>query len=282
MSVGYTPAPIAAPAMQEVAPAEIPTLTGPSLVRRLRLDTLTLEDGWPNLVVDDIDMPLTVRQDHRMTFGGEGISAMDYLRRGSERGDMIDCVVVPSKASRIPLTLFWINIVYIGQPEDAGHFSKKEDGLFAMRAKGGEKVERAVAKKLHQSLGHSFHPDLLDSPGHFQTRYDNTKKRRKPDRLCLVCGLTFEIKKRNLDHRFRVSHSEKRPFAAENRPEGWHAFVFPDMKPRFVSNKLIADAIARGLFISGSDHYDSWADIQLDAAAVSDPPHCLAGSRKGR
>ncbi|GAA4331756.1 hypothetical protein GCM10023165_06020 [Variovorax defluvii] len=270
----YTPAAVAAAAMQQVAPADLHRLTGPALVRRLRLIAFHLDDGWLDLTVDGLDMPLTIRQDHRMVFGGEGISAVDYLRRVLERGDLIDCIAAPTEAGRVPLSLFWIHIIYVGQPRDAGDFSKKEDGLFAMRAKAGEKAERIVAKKLHYSFGHSFPPELLDTPGHFEIRYDSTKKRRKPDRRCLVCGLTFEIKKRNRDHRFRVSHSDGRPFAAENKPDGWHAFVFPDMKPRFMSNRVIIDAITRGQFDPGSDEYDSWADVRPDAVAVSDPPHC--------
>ncbi len=273
-SMEYTPAAVAAAAMQEVAPEDLLGLSGPALVRRLRLIAFHLDDGWLYLRVDGLDMPLTIRQDQRMVFGGEGISALDYLRRVLERGDLIDCVAAPTEAGRLPLSLFWIHIIYVGQPRDAGNFSKKEDGLFAMRAKAGEKAERIVAKKLHNSFGHSFPPALLDTPGYFEIRYDSTKKRRKPDRRCLTCGLTFEIKKRNRDHRFRVSHSDGRPFAAENNPNGWHAFVFPDMKPRFMSNKVIADAIALGLFDPGSDEYDSWADIRPDAVAVSDPPKC--------
>lgn len=270
----YTPAAVAAAEIPQVAPADISGLTDPALVRRLRLIAFHLEDGWLDLTVDDLDMPLTIRQDHRMVFGGEGISAVDYLRRVLERGDLIDCVAAPPEGGRVPLSLFWIHIAYVGQPRDAGDFSKKEDGLFAMRAKAGEKAERIVAKKLQHGFGHSFPPELLDSPGYFEIRYDSEKKRRKPDRRCLVCGLTFEIKKRNRDHRFRVSHSDGRPFAAENKPDGWHAFVFPDMKPRFMSNKVIADAIALGLFDPGSDEYDSWADIRPNAVAVSDPPQC--------
>lgn len=273
-SMEYTPAAVAAAAMQQATPADLQSLTGSALVRRLRLTAFDLDDGWLDLTVDGLEMPLTIRQQHRMVFGGEGISALDYLRRVLERGDLIDCIAGPMDAGRIPLTLFWIHIVYVGQPKDAGDFSKKEDGLFAMRAKAGEKAERIVAKKLHHNFGHSFPPDLLATPGHFEIRYDSTKKRRKPDRRCLVCGLTFEIKKRNRDHRFRVSHSDNRPFAAENKPDGWHAFVFPDMKPRFMSNKVIADAIALGHFDPGSDEYDSWADIRPDAVAVCDPPQC--------
>ena len=219
-------------------------------------------------------MQLTIRQEHKMVFGGEEVTALDYLRRVLERGDMIDCVAGPVVDGRIPLSLFWIHITYIGQPWEAGNFSKKEDGLFAMRAKAGEKAERIVANTLHRKFGHSFPRSLLETPGYFEIRYDGTKKLRKPDRRCLVCGLTFEIKKRNRDHRFRVSHSDGRTFSAENRPDGWHAFVFPDMKPRFMSNKVIADAIENGLFDPGSDKYDSWADIRSDAVEVSDPPSC--------
>jgi hypothetical protein len=189
---------------------------------------------------------------------------------------MIDAVVRPPADDRIPVDLFWIHIVYVGEPQRAGAFSKKEDGLFAMRAKSGEKAERIVAKQLRDDFGHSFPQAMLATPGYFEIRYDG-KKHRKPDRKCLVCGLTFEIKKRNRDRFFRVSHSQHRPFAHENHPTDWHAFVFPDMKPRFMSNAVIANAIASGLFDAGFDKYDSWADIRPEAAFVSAPPSCESG-----
>jgi len=270
----YTPAAVAALELQELGPSDLVALTAPALVRRLRLHAFALDDGRLDLSVDSLQAPLTIRQAHRMVFGGEEVSALDYLKRVLERGDMIDCVAGPMEAGRVPLRWFWIHIRYVGQPSDAGDFSKKEDGLFAMRAKAGEKAERIVAKTLSRNFGHTFPPSLLETPGHFEIRYDSTKKLRKPDRRCLDCGLTFEIKKRNRDYRFRVSHSDKRPFAAENHPDGWHAFVFPDMRPRFMSNRVIADAIERGLFYPGSDQYDSWADIGPEAVEVSDPPAC--------
>lgn len=270
----YTPAAVAASAIREGTSADLLALTAPALIRRLRLQAFNLAEGWLELSVDEPDVHLIIPAEQRMIFGGESVSAVEYLKRVLERGDMIDCVAGPTNAGKVPITLFWIHIIYIGRPRDAGYFSKKEDGLFAMRAKSGEKAERLVANTLHRRFGHSFPQSLLETPGYFEIRYDSTKKIRRPDRRCLTCGLTFEIKKRNRDRQFRVSHSDNRPFATENRADGWHAFVFPDMKVRFLSNRAIASAIERGLFVRGADRYDSWADIYPDAVEVSNPPTC--------
>lgn len=83
------------------------------------------------------------------------------------------------------------------------------------------------------------------------------------------------MKKRNKDYHFRVSHSDGRPFESGNElgPKDWHAFVFPDMKPRFVPNALIARAIANGQFTAGHDTYDTWADVG-DAVTAYTPPRC--------
>ncbi|WP_247394600.1 hypothetical protein [Ralstonia pseudosolanacearum] len=269
----YTSEAVAKAQIAEIQPNDVHMASGRSLVRRLRLSDFAVTDGRLDLVVEGASIPLSIRANHTMVFGGEGISALDYLKRVLERGDMIDAVVRPPANDRIPVDLFWIHIVYVGEPQRAGAFSKKEDGLFAMRAKSGEKAERIVAKKLRDDFGHSFPQVMLATPGYFEIRYDE-KKVRKPDRKCTACGLTFEIKKRNRDRFFRVSHSPNRPFAHENHPDGWHAFVFPDMKPRFMSNAVIANAIASGLFDAGSDKYDSWAHIRSEAAVVSDPPVC--------
>ncbi|MCL9845842.1 hypothetical protein [Ralstonia solanacearum] len=269
----YTPDAIAKAQIAEIQLNDIHVAHGRSLVRRLRLSNFAVTDRRLDLVVEGLSMPLSTPANQTMVFGGESISALDYLKRVLERGDMIDAVVHPPANDRIPVDLFWIHIVYVGEPSKAGTFSKKEDGLFAMRAKSGEKAERIVAKKLHDDFGHLFPQITLTTPGYFEIRYDE-KKHRKPDRRCLACGLTFEIKKRNRDRLFRVSHSQHRPFTAENHPSGWHAFVFPDMKPRFMSNAVIANAIASGLFDAGFDRYDSWADIRPEAASVSDPPSC--------
>ena len=274
VALEYTPATIVANRIPEVAPTELPTLTRPALVRGLRLSAFALDDRWLDLKVDGLSLPLGTRRTHAMAFGGERISAVDYLKRVLERGDRIDCVAGPVRDGRIMLDLFWIHIVYIGQPGRAGAFSRKEDGLFAMRAKAGEKAERIVARTLHHACGHVFRTGALETPGHFEIRYDGNKRHRRPDLKCLNCGLTFEIKKRNRDCRFRVSHSDGRPFSDENGRDGWHAFVFPDMQPRFLPNSGIAHAIERGLFDPGEDQYDAWADIREDAVEVSEPPRC--------
>jgi hypothetical protein len=269
----YTPKEILRLGIGELLPSDIGALDCPALVRRLRTTRARTPNGMLLIETDCLPSALSIPCDHQMVFGTEAISALEYFHRVIERGDMIDAVLLPQIGGAFPMSSFWIRIEYVGTPPAGGAFRKKDDGLFAMRAKAGEKAERVVARHLRDALGHSFPAGMCDSPGFFEIRYAD-KKRRKPDRRCLVCGLTFEIKKRNKDQFFRVSHSQGRPFASENAPQGWHAFVFPDMNPRFVPNSQIAQAIADGRFVPNEDQYDSWADIDPTAIVVSAPPRC--------
>jgi hypothetical protein len=272
----YTPKSVVRRGLPEVEGKSMDSLSGPVLVRRLRLAGFGLDKGTLLLDVGIAMGSLAIQAGREFVFGGEGISAINYLRRVLERGDLIDAVVNPVANGLFSTDLFWIHIVYSGKETDAGEFSRKEDGLFAMRAKAGEKAERVVARILRDDCGHAFPAGMCDSPGYFEIRYDKTKKVRRPDRRCLACGLEFEVKKRNRDEHFRVSHSEGRSFGDENRADGWHAFVFPDMKPRFVANVQIAKAILRGEFEPGSDRYDAWADIWPSSVTVALPPRCPA------
>lgn len=257
--------------------ANLRDLSAPTLVRSLGVGDFNVDGEWLILWAGRRRIPLPIRKTHMMAFGGESISALDYLRRVLERDDRIDCVVGPSAFGRMGVSLeyFWVHVVYTGQARDSGSFSRKEDGLFAMRAKAGEKAERVVARMLAEKAGHVFPLACLRSPGHFEIRHGPGKTHRQADLTCASCGLQFEIKKRNRDQRFRVSHSENRPFSSENSGHGWHAFVFPDMKPRFVANRIIATAISENRFEPGSDQYDAWADLPDDAIHASmEPPPC--------
>lgn len=271
----YTPAAILQKGLPEVSEDSLQSLAGPALVRRLKLAAYRIQDEHLLLETSG-KTTLSVPVNQILCFGGEQISALDYFRRVLERSDLIDAVLRPGTVGILLADMFWIHIIYSGTPADAGDFSRKEDGLFAMRAKAGEKAERIVARTLRDECGHSFPTGMCESPGVFEIRYDKTKRSRKPDRKCQACGLEFEVKKRNRDEKFRVSHSPGRPFSVENPRDGWHAFVFPDMKPRFVLNTLIAEAIERGDFVPGSDQYDSWADIRSSVVVVERPPRCPA------
>lgn len=271
----YTPEEIQRLAVGEKLPSNANSLNGLAIIRRLRITGFARTDGILSLCTETLPLPLTIPEVSMVTFGSESVTALEYFRRVIENGDMIDAVLYPQTDGVFPLKLFWIRIEYVGAPGPGQEFSKKDDGLFAMRAKAGEKAERIVARTLRDKFGHSFPPGMCDSPGYFEIRYIG-KKQRKPDRKCLTCGLTFEIKKRNKDHYFRVSHSDGRSFASENAPNGWHAFVFPDMKPRFIINAAIAKAIMDKRFRAGKDRYDSWADVDADAVVVTDPPHCAS------
>ena len=276
----YTPLNIQAMNLAERLPEEVGSLAEAAIVRRLRAMDFKVKAGLLCLAIDGLDLPLTIPRVSVLVFGTEQVRAIDYFRRVLERGDMVDAVVMPRQGNGFPMRSFWIRIEYADMRSATGSFSKKDDGLFAMRAKAGEKAERVVARQLRDQFGHSFPTAMLDSPGFFEIRY-KAKKLRQPDRKCLACGLTFEVKKRNRDQHLRVSHSEGRPFATENIPEGWHAFVFADMKARFVSNSAIAQAIQGRQYEPGEDQYDRWAQINPGAITLSDPPHCPGPAQAG-
>lgn len=275
----YTPESVRLMSVQETLPEALVSATDLVLVRRLKLVKFNRQRLGDfvrlDLLADGLSWPMSIPAGQEMSFGGERIRALEYLKRVLEFGDMVDAVVGPIREGGIPVKMFWIHIEYVGSPKDAGSFSRKEDGLFAMRAKAGEKAERVVAKLLRDDYGHVFTEGMCDTPGFFEIRYDKTKRQRKPDRKCLACGLSFEVKKRNRDEYFRVSHSRSRPFDDENGLKGWHAFVFPDMKVKFVRNIAIAEAVRNGCFTEGSDSYDTWADIDPEAISVSEPPMCV-------
>lgn len=269
----YSPAEVQHQNLTEKLGSEAESLHATAIVRRLRVTNFTVTNGVLSLDISSVALPLTISCNQPLVFGTETITAIEYFRRVIERNDLIDAVLMPREGGVIPIRSFWIRIEYIGTPPPAGSYSKKDDGLFAMRAKAGEKAERVVTRLLRDGFGHVFPSDMCESPGYFEIRYIN-KKNRKPDRKCLACGMTIEIKKRNKDEYFRVSHSAVRPFSSENSSDGWHAFVFPDMKAHFIPNVAIAQALAQGRVTIGQDQYDSWADIDPAAVTESDPPRC--------
>lgn len=242
-----------------------------SLVRSIKISGFKICGEKLQLITNASDRPLSIHTRKTMAFGNEKVNAIDYFRRVLEVGDKIDAVVLPSTDFEAPIASFWIKVVYTGKPKANLKFSKKDDGLFAMRAKSGEKAERIATRFLRDEFGHPFPEALCQSPGFFEIRYEG-KQSRSPDRVCPKCGLTLEVKKRNRDQRFRVSHSSRRAFTSENDMEGWHAFVFPDMWPRFVPNYAIMREIESGRFHLGRDRYDSWAD--LTAIQPQRPPIC--------
>lgn len=250
--------------------SDICSISASAIVRKIKVSDFGLREGRLLLHSTEVPVPLSIDCKTRMTFGTETVTAKDYFRWVIERDDYIDALVLPQINGVIPISTYWIHINYVGTP--SGSFSKKDDGLFALRAKAGEKAERHVTRYLIEKFGHSFPDDLSRSPGYFEIRYKH-KKKRLPDRICSVCGLEVEVKKRNRDRHFRVSHSQGREFGQENSLEGWHAFVFSDMKPRFLANAEIMSAIQGGNFQPGRDQYDRWADV--DGLTHCDPPKCF-------
>ncbi|QOF96877.1 hypothetical protein IFJ82_15575 (plasmid) [Novacetimonas hansenii] len=246
-----------------------------SVVRELTLQRITRlpEENQLGLHVAGVDRPLQINANRTISFGSgprESVSVHDYIKRVMEIGDLIDVAVLPGQ----PYTLdsFWMNIVYEGNP--SSFFVRKDDGLFAYRAKSGEKAERRVGRDLRDKAGHPFPDVMLQPPGPFIIRYGN-KRQRKPDLRCPRCGLLFEVKKRNADWKYRVSHSAERPFASENAPSGWHAFVFPDYKINYLPNRAIAEAIDSGHARIEKDRYDSYAELDPYTVRPSPPPPCL-------
>ncbi|MGE0308923.1 MAG: hypothetical protein AB7Q27_24575 [Acidimicrobiia bacterium] len=191
-----------------------------------------------------------------MQFGDESVSILDYLRRTYERGDLLDFIVDPKEG----VDYVWTHIRYDGTIQDRDTLSLKDDGLFALRAKAGEKAERIVMRHLIETGRHDFPTKAVASPGVFVIHSEG-KRQRRPDVTCGRCHLRVEVKKRNRDRRYRVSHSSGRPFASENRPDDWHCFVFPDFTLHFVSNAQLLRAFADGRASSRSDRYDGWADL---------------------
>lgn len=242
------------------------------VLRGFRVSELSRIKGdelW--LTSDSGTSSLVIPSKTEMRFGSETVSAIEYSKRVLERGDFIDAIINKQANDILNAEAYWIQIRYRDQPDPRMKFRRKDDGLFAMRAKAGEKAERIVASKLMTQSQHTFASTRTESPGFFEITYAN-KKVRKPDLICQSCGLRFEVKKRNRDFNFRISHSRDRPFSGENNADDWHAFVFPDNTVRFVKNREIILVIQSGRAIEGSDRYDTWADVNEVKSEA--PPLC--------
>lgn len=276
----YTPNDFRSSSLDEISPSHLHRSMPPSIVRGLRIVERWHNESHLSLQAEGVPITLSIPLDQRMRFGEEVISAKEYFRRVIEEGDFIDIVTSADQPfdGHLMMDIYWIQIRYSGDSESiAGRYQKKDDGLFAMRTKAGEKAERVATKILLSDCRHSFADAQTRSPGFFEIWYQG-KKARLVDRCCSVCGVKFEIKKRNKDEYFRVSHSDKRPFQIDNQADGWHVFVFPDFRPRFVSNRLILSALRDGRYKAGRDRHDAWADIDADALHISEPPGCIGAS----
>jgi hypothetical protein len=254
----------------EANQSDIYNITTPTIVRNIQIIGYKRIGKDLLLYSSNLILPLQIPSDAIMMFGEESISALTYFTWVMEFNDLIDAVVLYSTEKAIRIQIFWIHIRYVGHQSQARTFSKKDDGLFAMRTKSGEKAERLVTRNLI-TKGHRFPNGLIHSPGVFIIYYQG-KGNRKPDRRCLNCGLTFEVKKRNRDNHFRVSHSSRRPFHEENNSDGWHAIVFPDMTIHYLKNSEIANAISKKEHQSGEDIHDKWTDV--DQLVAQEPPEC--------
>lgn len=228
------------------------------------------------LTLEGVSGPVLVDGQTSMIFGTETISIREYFVRVLEADDLIDLIVGAGKPAEIKC--LWIHIEHVGKPSDGRTFSQKDDGLFALRTKAGEKAERRVARHLAKNFGHRYEEATLQSPGRFCIYYVG-KGIRKPDLVCNFCGLRVEVKKRNKDCLYRVSHSESRTFSSENSLEGWHCFVFPDYSLHFLPNSTISSAITAKHFVEGNDRYDAWIDIDSSKVNESEPPTCNGGGR---
>ena len=255
-------------AIKELSIQNIYKIDSSSIVRKLKVIGFSISNNYLYLEIEDIKNYFAIKCNKTMVFGTESITAKEYFKRVIEKNDFIDVVIDGFKNGIFIISIFWIHIEYIGYR--SSNFSKKDDGLFALRAKSGEKAERVVTKELINKYGHSFDNKLYNSTNTFQITYKG-KKDRKPDRICQCCNISFEIKKRNKDNHFRISHSKNRTFESENSPNGWHAFVFPNMKIYYISNNRIINAINNRQHKQGSDKYDSWADV--DFLKPENPPY---------
>lgn len=275
----YTPKMIRQRSLRDVPAPIAKYLRTASVVRRLKvLDAAFTDTGLLKIITDHL--VLTIEPHRTMKFGPETITAGLYFQRVIERGDLIDAVVLPHvEDGSHPIEAFWIDIRYVGASPSDGWGTMKEDGQFAMRAKAGEKAERVVTRLLRDTAGHTFEEGACETPGFFEIR-SKDKRIRRPDRICTCCGMTVEVKKRNHDTNFVVSHSDRRSFHTENAAHGVHAFVFADMQPRFVANSDIARALVNGRYQNGQGSHDRWAEINPDAVRVIDAPRCAGAMQK--
>jgi len=245
----------------------------PTIVREVRCTGASFSEDKKNLLLQiyTLDQPVLISASKNMRFGNESITARDYFKRVIELDDFVDFILLPGSLPHV--SCFWIHIKYVGSKPDDLTFSKKDDGLFSMNAKSGEKAERRVAQRLSEKFGHSYPDEKLQGNGCFEIRYTN-KKKRSPDLICSVCQLQIEVKKRNKDEKFRISHSRSRPWKEENGPLGWHALVFPDMSIHFVSNQQITKLLNSNSYVDGRNQYDAWADLDKALVQEEAPPLC--------
>ena len=271
----YTPRAFDTPEIRETDHGAIYSVQRPSLLRRTPIERIVASRTHMKLHSAALPSgPLLVAKDLQMVFGKERIRAWDYVWRVLESNDLVDAVVEPFTEGVLPVQIFWIHIVYVGEPREAGQFSKKEDGDFALRTKSGEKAERFARGKLAE-LGHDFGTLPLESPGHFEIRYAG-KTRRELDGVCTRCGLKLEVKKRNKDRHVRISHSVNRPFDRDNDPDGWHVFVTPNREAHFLSNRDILDAIEAGAYTHGQSTHDTWLQLHASLEEIGrSPPPCV-------
>ena len=269
--MSYVPAAYRNAQEHAVLPRNPAQLASPILVRSLQLLSWKNEGSSLRLVVHPAPYHLLAPASGLMALGEEKISMVDYCHRVLELNDYIDVVLDPLR-NPLPLSHFWIHIVYEGSLLGPRPSTFKDDGQFAMRAKAGEKAERLVAMDLVERFGHQFAPSKLCSPGVFTIRYAD-KRERQSDLVCQRCGLRVEVKKRNRDRRYRISHSSTRPFHAENPSDGWHAFVWPDFQVAYVPNTDIMRLIETGSFTFGTQ-IDTWAELPNHKISAKNPPRC--------
>ena len=159
-----------------IHPADVESV----LVRRICVTRARTQNGFLLLNAKSFEKPLSIAGDTLMRFGTESITALNYFKRVIERYDLVDAVVLPTTGDVIPIKVFWTHIEYLDNRSNIGTFSQKDDGLFAMRTKSGEKAERVVTHLLSDTYGHQFDSSLYKSPGFFAIQYSG-KKHRKPD-----------------------------------------------------------------------------------------------------
>jgi hypothetical protein len=263
--------------LEQVVTERLSHVSGQVLAREVLVADATFLDEALVLLLDGSPRPAAIERNRVLQFGKARATAEEYFRRVIERGDRIDLITsreLRPTSDTVRLDTFWIHIVYAEPSSSAPRpFQKKDDGHFAMNAKSGEKAERLVTRRLRDDGQHPFTADLIHTPGFFEIRYSG-KGARTVDRVCPQCKLKVEVKKRNKDRYYRVSHSERRPFWEDNDKDGWQAFVFPDMSSAFVSNAQIIQAIRNGDFRPGADTYDEWADIAPRVIGTGTPPGC--------
>lgn len=139
--MNYTPKAVLARRFEEMDISRIDDpRRQPGIFRRLSVISHEKAGGKLWIKTELSPLFLAIPCESGMTFGHETVTAETYADRVLEPGDLIDAALLAPSDGVIPVAQYWIHIVYQSQRMRPPRPSEKEDGLFAMRTKAGEKA----------------------------------------------------------------------------------------------------------------------------------------------